>query len=311
MKPEPIKLSSGHVIRYVVASGSLAFDGKGWPWERPLVALGFIQPELFTVVLKSLTLKPREGNLVWYKPWTCIRLIKGGAVNKVGLTNPGIDYWCEKIAPKIEFSGGNVVVSLFGSGQELVEMAMKLNKLHLAAIEVNDSCPNSGHGLSQAETVIHNVKRVKEISRHPIIVKVSVSQDYIAIAKGLEGIAEAISLNSVPWEKVFPNKRTPVWRLEKKLGGGGGGVSGGRAKHLNWNAVGELARQGSLPVIAPSIMEYKDMEHVRRLLGASAISFGAIHLPDYDWWYKPWKLFTWFTNPCKPTNFVKKEMNND
>lgn len=311
MKIVPIKFSNGCEIRYVVASGALAFDGKGWPWERPLVALGFICPELFMVVLKSLTLKPREGNLVWYKPWTCIRLVQGGAVNKVGLTNPGIDYWCEKIAPKIDFSNRNIVVSLFGSGDELVEMAEKLNEFFLAAIEVNDSCPNSGHGLSQAETVVNNVKRVKEVSRHPIIVKVSIAQDYLAIADGLEGIAEAVSINSVPWEKVFPDKRTPVWRLEKKLGGGGGGVSGTPAKWFNWKAVGELARQGSLPVIAPSIMEYKDMEHVRVLLGASAVSFGAIHLPDHDWWYKPWKLFTWFTNPCKPTNFVLKEKNDE
>lgn len=312
MEITAIKLSNSHEIRYMVASGALAFDGKGWPWERPLVALGFIQPELFTVVLKSLTLEPRKGNLAWYKPWTCIRLIKGGAVNKVGLTNPGIDYWCEKIAPKIDFSNRNIVVSLFGSGDELVEMAEKLNKFRIAAIEVNDSCPNSGHGLSQAETVVNNVKRVNKISQHPVIVKVSVTQDYLAIAKGLEGIAEAISINSVPWEKVFMHGEiTPVWRLEKKVGGGGGGVSGTPAQELNWKAVKELTEHGPLPVVAPSIMEFDDMETVRKL-GARAVSFGAIHLPDYDWWHfwKPWKLLTWFTNPCKPTNFVLKERND-
>ena len=310
MKIAPIVLSNGHEIRYVVASGALAFDGKGWWWERPLVWLGFIRPDFFTVVLKSLTVKPREGNLVWYKPWTCIRLIKGGAVNKVGLTNPGVDYWCEHIAPTIDFSNGNIVVSLFGTGDELVEGAKKVDKFNIVAVEVNDSCPNSGHGQSQAETVIENVKCVKSVSRHPIIVKVSVAQDYLAIAAGLEGIAEAVSINSVPWEKVFPDKRTPLWKLEKRIAGGGGGVSGRPAKYFNWKAVQELSKQGGLPVIAPSIMEYQDMEHVRVLLGASAVSFGAIHLPDHDWWYKPWKLFTWFTNPCKPTNFVKKEMND-
>jgi hypothetical protein len=48
----------------MVASGALAFDGKGWPWERPLVWLGLIKPELFTVVIKSLTRNPRRGNLL-------------------------------------------------------------------------------------------------------------------------------------------------------------------------------------------------------------------------------------------------------
>lgn len=306
MDKKPIKLSNGHEVKYVIASGSLAFDGKGWPWERPLVALGFIRPELFTVVLKSLTLKPRVGNLKWYHPWTCVRLLKGGAVNKVGLTNPGIENWCREIARQINFAQVSIVLSLFGDGDELVIMATEANKYNFVAIEVNDSCPNSGHGLSQAKTVIENVKRVKNVSRHPIIVKVSVSQDYLAIAKGLEGVAEAVSINSVPWEKVFPDKKTPIWKLEKKVGGGGSGVSGSPAKEYNWIAVYALAEQGSLPVIAPSIMKFEDMDFVRKL-GASAVSFGAIHLPDHDWWYKPWKLFTWFTNPCKPTNFVLKE----
>ncbi len=91
-----IALSNDHVFTYMVASGALAFDGKGWPWERPLVWSGLIKPELFTVVIKSLTRNPRPGNLRWWKPWTCVRLIPGGAVNKVGLTNPGIEWWCRE-----------------------------------------------------------------------------------------------------------------------------------------------------------------------------------------------------------------------
>lgn len=212
-----IRLSNRHEIKYVASSGSLAFDGKGWLWEWPLVWLGLIRPELFTVVLKSLTLEPRKGNLVWYKPWTCVRLLKGGAVNKVGLTNPGIEKWCRKIAPTIDFSKGNIVVSFFGSGDELVTMSKIVDCYSLAAIEVNDSCPNSGHGLSQAETVIENVKRVKNVSRHPIIVKVSVSQDYLAIARGLEGVAEAVSINSVPWEKFFLTRKQNCGDLRKRL----------------------------------------------------------------------------------------------
>jgi dihydroorotate dehydrogenase (NAD+) catalytic subunit len=234
-------------------------------------------------------------------------MIRGGAVNKVGLTNPGIDYWCEKIAPKIDFSKGNIVVSIFGTGDELVIMAKKLERFNLAATEVNDSCPNSGNKLSQSETVINSVKEVKKCSSHPITIKVSVTQDYLGIAKGLVGVAEAVSLNSVPWEKVFgPDKKNPIQKLVKKVSGGGGGVSGKPAQKLNWKAVKELSTQGALPVIAPSVMEFDDMEKVRNL-GASAVSFCTIHLPDYGWWYKPWKLFTWFINPCRPTRFVQKE----
>jgi dihydroorotate dehydrogenase len=286
-----IRLSNGHEIEYVVASGSLGFDGKGWPWERPLVWLGLIKPELFTVFIKSLTRPPRVGNLRWWKPWTCIRLIPGGSVNKVGLTNPGVQWWCSEVAPKLDFRRYATAGSIFGERQELIEMATMLDGFDLVAIEVNVSCPNDGHALKQAQLVIESVRAVKNVSRHPVIVKVSVDQDYRAIARGLVGVAEAISLNSVPWKTAFPNgERSPLWRLEKKVGGGGGGVSGKPAQNQNWVAVAELARDGALPVIGPSVMEFDDMKRVREL-GAKAVSFGAIH----------------FRTPWRPTSFVRKE----
>ncbi|MCR4334173.1 MAG: hypothetical protein NUV47_00340 [Patescibacteria group bacterium] len=286
-----ITLSNGHAFKYMVASGALAFDGKGWPWERPLVWLGLIKPELFTVVIKSLTRNPRIGNLRWWKPWTCVRLIPGGAVNKVGLTNPGVEWWCREVGPKLDFKKFPTAGSIFGDEKELVEMAEMLNRFDIVALEVNVSCPNTGHAIEQAEMVVNSVKAVKRASRHPVIVKVSADQDYLTIARGLVGIAEAVSLNSVPWKTVFTNSgQTPLAKLEKQVGGGGGGVSGKPAQKHNWAAVEALAKQGSLPVIGPSIMEFEDMEKLRRL-GAKAIGFGAIHL----------------RTPWKPTSFIKKE----
>jgi len=100
-----ITLSNGHAFKYMVASGALAFDGKGWLWERPLVWLDLIRPELFTVVIKTLTRNPREGNLRWWKPWTCVRLIPGGSVNKWDLQTPvsngGARGWTQTQFPKI------------------------------------------------------------------------------------------------------------------------------------------------------------------------------------------------------------------
>jgi dihydroorotate dehydrogenase (NAD+) catalytic subunit len=295
-----IYLSNGHKIEHMVASGALAFDGKGWFWERILVWLGLIKPELFTVVIKTLTLEPTKGNLCWWKPWTwlpfspwsCIRPIPGGAVNKVGLTNKGIDWWCEEVAPKIDFKKYFVAGSILGNKEKLVKMARKLNMFPLVALEVNYSCPNTGHALNQSDAVIESVKAVKEVSRHPIIVKVSVDQDYLAIAEGLEGIAEAISLNSVPWKTAFPNGEvTPLRKLEKRLGGGGGGVSGRPAQEQNWKAVKLLKMDHCLPIIAPSIMDYDDLQFLKSEVCPDAYSFGAIHL----------------RTPWRPTQIVQKE----
>ena len=286
-----IVFSNGHAFAYMVASGALAFDGKGWPWEKPLVWLGLIKPELFTVVIKTLTLKPRVGNLQWWKPWSSVRLIPGGSVNKVGLTNPGIKWWCSKIGPTIDYRKYKIVGSIFGNDKELAEMAILLNTFDLVALEVNVSCPNTEHTITQSEIVINSVKAVKDVCRHPIIVKLSVDQDYLGIAHGLAGIVEAISLNSVPWTTIFTNEeRTPLWKLEQKVNGGGGGVSGKPAQKHNWAAVQALAEQNCIPVIGPSIMEFEDMDRVRRL-GAQALSFGAIHL----------------RTPWKPTSFIERE----
>ncbi len=290
-----IRLSNKHCFEYMVASGALGFDGLGWWWERPFVAMGLMKPELFTVVLKSLTLEPTKGNLRWSQPWTwlpwspwsCVRFIPGGAVNKVGLTNPGIGYWAKWIGPHLNYEKYALVGSIFGNITELFEMAQIMDRFNFKALEVNVSCPNTGHALEEANEIIDSVKLVDAVSRHPIIVKVSATQDYLTIARGLRDTAEAVSFNTVPWNKIS-DERSPLWRLEKKLKErnpkenlNGGGVSGAPARQRNWVAVKALADTGYLPVIAPSVMEYDDIAYLRRI-GAKAESFGTIHMR------KPW-----------------------
>jgi dihydroorotate dehydrogenase len=242
-------------------------------------------------------------------PWTCVKLIPGGAVNKVGLTNKGIDWWLNEVVPNIDFKRYKIIVSLYGkTDHEITALIRKTSHLDICGYEVNVSCPNSGHAQGEAGQVIEIVREAHCKTILPLIVKVSVAQDYLAIADGLRGVAQAISLNTVPWEKAFPGKRSPLWRLQNKLeptlgpgGGGGGGVSGKPAQNFNWPAVKMLANQGALPVIAPDLMEYGDIDRVQNL-GASAFSFGTIHMPSSYW--QPWTLVT---NPLKPTQFVERE----
>ena len=68
-----ITLPNGHVIDFVAASGALAYDGYGWPWERPLLWSGLLDPREFTVVTKTLTAAPRLGVLRWWCPWRRLR----------------------------------------------------------------------------------------------------------------------------------------------------------------------------------------------------------------------------------------------
>ena len=98
----------------------------------------------------------------------------------------------------------------------------------------------------------------------------------------------------MPWEIAFPGQRSPLWRLEKKVMGGGGGVSGRPAQGFNWFAANELTKQGAVPVVWPSVMSWKDVKSVQEA-GALIVSFGAIH----------------FRTPWRPTAIVRKENSHD
>ncbi|MBI2345313.1 MAG: tRNA-dihydrouridine synthase [Deltaproteobacteria bacterium] len=281
-----IRLSNGHQFSYIAASGALAFDGRGWPWEWPLRWIGLLDPLCFTIVTKTLTRHPRKGTLRWWNPFGCVRFVSGGTVNAVGLTNPGIDWWCRQVGPQIGASGLALVGSITDDDPETVgAMAAMLDPFPLNAIEINASCPNTqAEMMRNAEFVVASVSAVKSATRHPIILKLSFQQEYVRIAKSCEGLVEALAINSVPWAMVYGNRASPLARL------GGGGVSGQAAQPQTWKMVQELAAATTIPVIGPSVWEFADIEKLRQL-GASAISFGAIFL-RYPW---------------RPTSYVRRD----
>src|SRR4030042_353341 len=179
-----IEFSNGHKFEYMVASGALGFDGKGYSWEYPLRWTGFLDTSLFTVVIKTLTWKPRKGNLKWHKPWECIKVIRDdkgkivGTVNAVGLTNPGFEWWRDKIGPKINSRKIPIVVSVLGNPKELTDMAYMLNEFDFVGLEINASCPNTGDNLlNNTNEIIYGCELEKKISRFPLILKLSVAND--------------------------------------------------------------------------------------------------------------------------------------
>jgi dihydroorotate dehydrogenase (NAD+) catalytic subunit len=284
-----INLSNGHRFEYIVASGALGYDGRGWPHERLLRLTGLLNPFLFTIVTKTLTLSPCKGNLKWFYPFGCVKFFPGGVLNAVGLSNPGLKWWCEKIGPKVNSSKIPIIVSIFGEPEELKIMATMLNDFDLVGLEINASCPNiRGDALINPEKIVRSYQLVKSVSRFPVLLKLSAAHSRNAekITKKTKGLVEALTINSVPWGMVFPALPSPLKHL------GGGGLSGKLAQHHNWLFMTELKRIcPSVPVVGPSVWNFEDIARVRGL-GADAISFGAIFL-RYPW---------------RPTMFVKKDM---
>lgn len=282
----------------MAASGALAFDGRGWPWEWPLRWVGLLDPSLFTIVTKTLTRLPRRGNLRWTHPWSVVKRInpshppfaKGGKggfgtgiVNAIGLTNKGIEWWLQQVAPKIP-SDYKIIVSIEAeSEKETVEMIRMLEGKKIVGIELNLSCPNTpSQDHRTTEKILSLCHSAVGRTRHPLLAKISYTHDYLAIAKQLKGF-EAITINSIPWQALFPGRSSPLARF------GGGGLSGKMIQPYVWKMVEEISKASNIPVIGPSVWEYEDIQKIFDH-GARAVSFGSVFV------HHPWR----------PTLFVRK-----
>ena len=90
--------------------------------------------------------------------------------------------------------------------------------------------------------------------------------DIDEILPNIKELVEAISINSVPWKIVFPDKKSPLDHL------GGGGVSGKLAQPHTWEFVRKLVDKTDIPVIGPSVWKYGDIEKLREIAHTSSFS---------------------------------------
>lgn len=268
-----IRLRNGHHLDYVVASGALAFDGRGWPWEWPLRWLNLIDPACFTVVTKTITAAPRVGNLRTYAPWQCVRLLPEGAVNAVGLTNPGLDWWCRTVGPRVGNLRWPLMASLLSNDPaELAMMVRAVSRFPLVGIELNLSCPNTRDaGLHAVEDLLRLIEAAAGATQLPLIAKVGVTHNVELLVPPLVGLVDALAINTVPWAIRYPDAPSPLANL------GGGGVSGKPARQIIWPFVKQLAELSSVPVIGPGMWNMEDGGTLYAL-GAKALSFGTLFL---------------------------------
>ncbi len=277
-----IKFKNGHNMDFACASGALAWYGEGWWWEHPLRWLGFIRPDELTVISKTLTFDARVGNLKWYCPWRCVRLIEDGAVNAVGLTNPGYDWWIKNCPSKIDKKGWKVIVSIMPAHEgEAETMVRALNPCPIVGYEINVSCPNVDHDSS-----IAHIKRifqaVKANTDHPVILKLGYTDPYVDICRELDGKADAFDLiNTVSWAKVYPDKPSPLAKYNLV-----GGVSGFPIREYSREALVKVRFSGvKTPIISGGGIDSAVEVYARMVSGARAVTLGTVFLRT------PWKPY--------------------
>jgi dihydroorotate dehydrogenase (NAD+) catalytic subunit len=252
--------------------------------------------DLGAVVTKTITLKPRRGNV---PPRTCET--PSGLLNSIGLENPGIEVFIREKLPSLRKAGVPIIVSIASEGDpaEFVKLAQRLDEIkEVAAIELNISCPNirkfstrqNFYSSSEIEKIkvlprsnsklliaqdakeTYNVVNLaRKATSKTIITKLSPNvTDITEIARAVEDAgSDAVSLiNTFLAMAIDVNTKKP------RLGNITGGLSGPAIKPIAVRMTWEAAKAVKIPVIGiGGIMTVEDaLEFI--IAGASAVQVG-------------------------------------
>lgn len=240
------------------------------------------------IMIKSATLEARKGN-----PTPRVAETASGMLNAIGLQNPGVKVIMEKHLPNLAKYDTEIIANVAGSSvEEYVEVAKIIsNHPVIKAIELNISCPNVKEGGiqfgSDPETAYALTKKVKEVSKVPVYVKLSpnvtdIKKMAIAVEKaGADGIT---MINTLVGMRLDYKTGNPI--IANKTGG----LSGCAIKPVAIRMVYEVSQVVSVPIIAMGGIEnsYDVIDFISA--GASAVAIGTAN----------------FTNP-----FVCKEIIED
>lgn len=225
------------------------------------------------IVVKGISLKPREGN-------PCPRIVEttAGMLNAVGLQNDGVEAFCREKLPNLPWRDVPIIANLYAvSPEEFGELAARLEAEEgVAALEINVSCPNVkqggvlfGQDPKLAAAVTAAVR--KAAPRSHVMVKLSPNVTDIALmARSVEDAgADSIScINTLLGLAVDLKNRRPA--LANVLGG----LSGPAIKPVALRCVWQVARAVKIPVVGVGgIVSAEDvLEFI--LAGAHAVQVG-------------------------------------
>lgn len=229
-------------------------------------------------IVKGTTLEAREGN-------DYPRMVEtpSGLLNAVGLQNKGIDYFINKIYPRIKDLGSELIVNVSGKQiEDYIKVCERLNdETDIKAVEINISCPNVKEGGMAFGTSCEGAgavtAAVRDAFKRTLIVKLSPNvTDISEIAKAVEDKgAESISLvNTFLGMAIDIDKRKPFLSTIT------GGLSGPAIRPIAVRMVWQVSRAVKIPVIGlGGIMNGRDaIEFI--MAGATAIQVGTGNFID-------------------------------
>ncbi len=234
---------------------------------------------LGAVTVKSLTLKPRAGNI---PP----RIVEtpAGMLNAIGLQNIGFDAYLTEKLPFLRGHDCTIIANIYGySPDEYAELARRLETENGAdALEANLSCPNvhdarrarGGALVAQSpEKVLEYTRAIKAATKLPVFIKLSPNvADIVEPALAAqEGGADAVSLiNTLLGMDIDSETRKP------RLGNIVGGLSGPAIRPVAVKMVWDVCRALDIPVLGMGGIASAQDALQFLLAGARAIAVGCM-----------------------------------
>lgn len=227
---------------------------------------------LGAIVVKGLSLKPKEGN-----PPPRIIETPSGMLNSIGLQNIGVERFIEEKLPFLRQFDTAVIVNFFGDSiDEYRETAIALSDVEgIHGLEMNISCPNKEAGWSifgtDPSTTFKVVVSVRKVTGLPLIVKLSPNVTDISL---MARVAEEAGANAVSLINTITGMAIDIKTRRPMLANITGGLSGPAIRPVAVRMVWEVSRSVKIPVIGMGgIMDYKNaIEFI--LAGATAVAVG-------------------------------------
>ncbi len=234
---------------------------------------------LGAVIVKSITLEPREG-----LPTPRMTETPSGMLNAIGLQNPGVDRWIAKDLPWLRQHGVRTIVSIAGrTVDEYRQVARKLRgKAGIVAAEVNISCPNvEDRNIvfacrpEPSAAVIEAVHRELDV---PLFAKLTPDvTDITTIARSVvDAGATGVSLiNTLLGMAIDPTTRRP------KLSNVVGGLSGPAIRPVAVRNIWQVHQAlPDVPIIGMGGARTAEDAVELMLAGASAVAVGTANFVD-------------------------------
>ncbi len=229
--------------------------------------------QLGAVVTKTITIRPRAGNL---PPRTCET--PAGMLNSIGLENPGLEVFIREKLPLLKKIGVPVIVSIASEGDpdEFSILAKRLDKIkEVSAIELNISCPNVKSHVQLISQDPHAtfevVKKTRQATSKILITKLSPN---VTCVSDIALSAQRAGSDAVSLINTLTGMSIDVEKRASKIAAGIAGLSGPAVRPVAVKMVWEVYNKVKIPIIGMGgIIDTKSALEFF-IAGATAVSTG-------------------------------------